>query len=255
MRLAAILLAVLLAGCLVGPAPPSSGGTASGDRVSLLLTNERADRVVLRAYYVPGREPVQPVMDWLAGRVQDLTGKAQVTVAPFEPLATGTDSIETNWTSERAAAVFESLAIPDEARTVQLVFLFLDGYGYNGYGTAAGWQAEHYIGVWPDTFRGAGMSEPVRVSVPVPDPEGKSDRNVLLHETGHMLGLVDNGAPMVRDHVDRADPCRCHSSNPDSIMATGFDLAATVRHLVEPRDLDADDLADLRAFQDAAAAG
>lgn len=39
---------------------------------------------------------------------------------------------------------------------------------------------------------------------------------VLLHELGHLFGLVDNGVPMVRDHVDRANGH--HDRSEDCVM-------------------------------------
>ena len=38
----------------------------------------------------------------------------------------------------------------------------------------------------------------------------------LVHEVGHLVGLVDVGTPMVGDHADAAHPGHC--SNPDCIM-------------------------------------
>lgn len=255
MKALAIAAVALLAGCLEGPRWRDDGGfMTDADRVALLLTNVDADRIVLLTYAVPGREANPTAMQWLAGRIQDLTGKVEVTVAAPERLDTGTDSRDTNWTSARADAVFLSLALPAAApRTVNIPYLFLDGYGYTGSTTAAGWQDPRYIAIFPDTFRGEGLTQPVDVTVPVPDPDGTGDHRVLLHETGHMLGLVNNGAPMQRDHVDRTEPCQCHSSNEESVMFTGVDsVESFAKNTIFGDDFDADDLADLRAVQDAA---
>lgn len=222
--------------------------------MSRLLTNDIDSRIAIHAYYVEGREPVPAAMTWLAGRLEGLTGKVEVTVGPAVRLVTGTDARDTNWTSQRTRDLFDTLDVPSQAGTFPLVFLFLDGYGYTYGGKAAGFQAERYIAIFPDTFRGAGLSDPVDLAVPIPDPDGNEDRKVLLHESGHMLGLVDNGAPMVRDHVDRSEDCACHSSNPESVMASSVDTLTVVKSVVQPQDFDADDLADLKAFRDAAKA-
>ncbi len=247
----------LLAGCLEGPNPidRDDDSTTQAERVALLLTNVDADRIVLLTYAVPGREANPAAMGWLAARLQELTGKVEVTVAAPQVLASGTDSRDTNWTSEQADALFHSIALPDAPpRTVAIPYLFLDGHGYNGYTEAAGWQDPDYIAIFPDTFRGTGLTEPAEVIVPVPDPDGTQDHRVLLHETGHMLGLVNNGAPMQRDHVDRSERCQCHSSNEASVMFVGVDsLESLARKMVFGEDFDADDLADLKAVQDAAA--
>jgi hypothetical protein len=41
----------------------------------------------------------------------------------------------------------------------------------------------------------------------------KVESGVLEHEFGHLLGLVNNGTPMVVDHEDTAHPPHCNNSN------------------------------------------
>lgn len=251
--MAGLLAVLLMAGCLDGSVLDRRDDPSSqADRVERLLTNETDSRIVIHAYYVPGREPVSVAVDRLAGRLMDLTGKLDVTVAPFVALTTETDSLDTNWTVDRVDAVFEGLDVPETARTFTLVILFLDGYGYSGV-RVAGYQVERYLAIFPDTFEYTGLTEPVDARVPVPDPEGSKQLEVMLHESGHMLGLINHGAPMVTDHVDRTEECLCHSSNEASIMWSGVDtlVEKAQRGLVD-RDFDADDLADLKAFQTAA---
>lgn len=44
----------------------------------------------------------------------------------------------------------------------------------------------------------------------------KVEAGVLLHEIGHLLGLVNNGSPMVSDHNDPAN--KAHCTNADCLM-------------------------------------
>ena len=75
------------------------------------------------------------------------------------------------------------------------------------------------------------------------------ERVTLLHEAGHLLGLVNGGTPMVTPHEDAAH--RGHSSNDASIMywAVESDVVSTILggrvDLNNP--FDANDIADLRA--------
>ena len=73
---------------------------------------------------------------------------------------------------------------------------------------------------------------------------------VLLHELGHVLGLVD----LARDtgRADKEHPG--HSSNTASVMywAVESDLITQVFSGAPPREFDAADLADLRALRDGA---
>lgn len=39
------------------------------------------------------------------------------------------------------------------------------------------------------------------------------EQATLVHEFGHVMGLVDNGVPMVRDHLDPEHPRHCSSSD------------------------------------------
>lgn len=256
MRTVAWLAIMLLsmAGCLAPPQGPDRRSDAGMDNVSRLLTNDVDSRIAIHTYYVAGREPAPAAMDRLAGRLKELTGKVEVTVAPFVAISTGTDSKDTNWTGARASVVFRGLDVPEEPGTFAFVVIFFDGYGYTYGARALGFSGGDFVAMFPDAYRGVGLTAPVAVRVPVPDPDGSQDLRILLHESGHMLGLVDRGAPMVRDHVDRSEECACHSSNPESIMATSVDTVTVVKSLVEPRDFDADDLADLKAFQQAAKA-
>lgn len=254
LRNAACLAVVLLSlgGCL---APPEGFGDAGQlpvpDRVRLMLSDD-ADRIVIRQYYVEGREPDAGAVAWFVSRLGEITGKERVEAVPAVRVSFGPTSTEANWTDTYEA--FASLDVPDDAGAFTLPILYLDGHGWNGYTTAAGWQAGGHIAIFPDTFRRVGITGTIRVGIVSPVYDGDNDRRVLLHESGHMLGLVNNGLPMQRDHVDRAEQCLCHSSNPDSLMYTGnhplLDEAQRgFKPVLEP---DEDDLADIRAYQKSA---
>lgn len=49
-----------------------------------------------------------------------------------------------------------------------------------------------------------------------PEARESAEVLVLLHEVGHLLGLVNNGLPMVEDHEDPLHPY--HDSNPRCVM-------------------------------------
>jgi hypothetical protein len=246
----AAFVVVLLAGC-AQPFDPRPEDPGPMGRVEGLLLHDAAPRLVIRSYFVEGRDPVPSAMDWLAGRLKQATGKPEVTVAAPQQVDFGVPSEKRNWTAEQARGAFASLTIPREAGSVNLVVLFFDGYGYS-YGRARGFQDGQFLAIFPDTFRTiVGVGDPVDLEVPDPAYDGEADQVVLLHEAGHMLGLVNNGLEMVHDHVDRTEECLCHSSNEASVMFTGnHDIADLLMRGLEPYDsFDEDDLADIRAFQ------
>ncbi|MEA3203620.1 MAG: hypothetical protein QOI63_1299, partial [Thermoplasmata archaeon] len=80
-------------------------------------------------------------------------------------------------------------------------------------------------------------------------------RAVLVHEFGHAIGLVDNGAPMVHNHeagTCNNAPDRGHSANQGSVMfcqvesSLGFSLFGSGG---PPTDYDDNDRADIKALQ------
>lgn len=71
---------------------------------------------------------------------------------------------------------------------------------------------------------------------------------VLVHEFGHAMGLVDNGAPMQRNHEDPEHPG--HSNNQASVMYYAVETTsiATVFQNGPPTQFDANDKSDLCAL-------
>lgn len=71
---------------------------------------------------------------------------------------------------------------------------------------------------------------------------------VLVHEFGHAMGLVNEGAPMQRNHEDAGHPG--HSSNTNSVMYYAVEdvSVANVFRNGPPTTFDADDKADLCAL-------
>lgn len=72
------------------------------------------------------------------------------------------------------------------------------------------------------------------------------ERSVLVHEAGHLLGMVNVGWKSAIDHEDPDHPG--HSKNPDSVMYWAIESIDVVDILTggPPDDFDSDDKADLR---------
>ncbi len=72
---------------------------------------------------------------------------------------------------------------------------------------------------------------------------------VLVHEVGHILGLVNNGIRMVEPHEDGEHPK--HSSNPESVMYWKVETGDIIDFILDgnriPNRFDASDQADMRA--------
>jgi hypothetical protein len=83
-----------------------------------------------------------------------------------------------------------------------------------------------------------------------------TEQAVLLHEFGHVVGLVNRGLPMVADHEDPDSPG--HDAE-ESIMASGYDGPDLFQHVRGQVQADEDiagfgptSLADIAAIRDAA---
>lgn len=76
------------------------------------------------------------------------------------------------------------------------------------------------------------------------------ERAVLVHELGHILGLVNNHLPMQRAHEDAAH--ETHSTNQNSVMFWAVERS-NIRNFLNggrtepPTQFDSDDIADMRA--------
>lgn len=80
-------------------------------------------------------------------------------------------------------------------------------------------------------------------------PRDTVEKITALHEVGHLLGLVNGGAPMVAPHEDAGHPR--HSTNADSVMywqVEGTDLISILSQGGLPDNFDANDMADLRGI-------
>jgi hypothetical protein len=75
----------------------------------------------------------------------------------------------------------------------------------------------------------------------------KLEGTVLAHELGHLLGLVDNGSPMVNDHRDSGNGAHCDNS--DCLMYHSTATSDVVGKLFgsEIPDLDGNCQADLES--------
>jgi hypothetical protein len=81
--------------------------------------------------------------------------------------------------------------------------------------------------------------------------------SILLHELGHLSGLVDLGLPMVEDHEDADYDGHC--DNPDCVMFHSFERQRALELLHERflagdmarSSLDDACLADVAALRDA----
>lgn len=264
-----VLWTAALAGC-VSEAPQRS----SLEVLDLPRDYVRADTVpdlLIEIDYVAGREPSQMALDGLLQRAREMTSKINITLLPPTEIPSQS-AIYGPYDHDEPYAIHEATfdhCGPVRAKWEQaavLHVLYLDGESdpsavtsfaglYLRQAACAG-----VIVALPDTWSG----EFGFFSLPGSDLEGIAedmrDRQILVHEFGHAIGLVGHGAPVTKERRTN-DPCGCHSENPESVMYAGIDNATPdetlrqlqryVRNGLEPIwAFDADDQADVRALRE-----
>ena len=76
------------------------------------------------------------------------------------------------------------------------------------------------------------------------------EKSVIVHEFGHLLGLINNGYQSPHDHEDPQHPN--HSSNEESVMYWAIESQDIGNQISgePPNEFDADDLDDLRLMKE-----
>jgi len=255
---AALLLALVLttAGCL-GWAGTQEGSAAPDTAHALVLASPFPD-LVIQVDFQASNPPTQGALAEMLDVIYTQTLKKSVRL--LDPSVIPVDSAHrngTSWTIGEVEAVHNAtfrlgadpwaLGVGNEAF---LHVLYLDStlrYTYFGQDRVAGGVEDRNLIV---VFQGP---DPQGVKTPTLPDQVRVDQVLLIHELGHALGLVNNGAPMVKDHSLADDPY--HSRNGDSVMFAGTDLIGLAERNADNRMrhgvalFDADDLADLAALR------
>lgn len=227
------------------PAPSSPGGTAEEDGASggpgafarTLLRPEPASTVVFERLEQSGARPRQASIDHAKSVLRSVTGKS---VSDPAPVAVPGGAREWSPEAIRDTADRMTKAGQGGGRAV-LHVLFLRG-NLQGNDEVLGVAVRgDVLAIFSDAVAAAGT--PLISGGAIEDA-------VLIHELGHLLGLVD----LARD-TGRADPEHPgHSPNRESVMYWAVESTLVTQVLTggPPRDFDRQDLADLAALRNGA---
>lgn len=239
-----------LAACTEGgPDPIGTDPTAAWtpqERISRLLRSDAATRLEIRAHVPEGE--VLPGDPWarLIAMLEEVTDKPDgVTLDLREvPLDEGA------WTFEAVQDQLDALARPvdDDVAVIEILAV---------HGT---WPEEQVLGLGWSWSRMLLLLDPLTDSCTTAagggSPTGAHTRiceatwaGVMRHETGHLLGLVNNELPMVTPHEDPEH--EHHDPDPDCLMYWAWDRADVAGKLAEDDlDLCPASLADLAAVRE-----
>lgn len=250
--LAPTLIAVLAAGlvahgCGGGGSSGSGGGgggavpVVTGASARDFLSDATYRALVVEVDHVQGQAPSASALQLLQARLQERCNKPDgvtIVVDDAIPSAGGVYSVAAN----RALEAQHRDQVSG-GTTAVIYVLYLDGQSDQdtGGGRVLGWaHGPSSIGIFRESI--AASSNALATADEV---EGA----VLVHEAGHVLGLVNNGTPMVANHEDPAH--RAHDVNDACIMHWLIETS-NIRDLVLnlgslPTQFDAACVADLQA--------
>ena len=173
-------------------------------RVEGYIRADQYARLVLEIDSVPGFGPRAAAQGGLIARLGPILDKpGGISAVADDALgAVGASHVWTFAELDALAGATFDLAVP--ADTTKMHVLFVDG-GYEADTSSSkvlgiAWANTHVV-MFKQTVEEICASAPSLVREQVCEA---AEEGVWTHETGHLLGLVDNGLPMVTDHEDGA---------------------------------------------------
>lgn len=233
------LAAVALSGCTAAP-PADSVGSHAADIVSSDTYTKLHVEVDWMEEGGTSYAPSGAVLSFLQQRLQERVSKpggVTVTLSNAIPATQGSYSTDDLRQLERTN---RNVQPSGDTMSVWVVWATVSADSTSG-GVVAGIA---YTGSSCAVF-----AKTLESNAGILTPRDSLDRAVALHELGHLMGLVNLGAPMQAPHEDAAHPG--HSTSQDSVMywqVEGAGLFDLVRGGGAPEDFDADDIADLQSI-------
>lgn len=200
-----------------------------GSASRAILQPDPYQRVILEIDWVQGREPTEDAIGLLALRIKEITGK-DVVLRGGGQIPGGSGDYYPGEIREmsRGRSTFTGDG------EVSIWIGYLNGGAAARLDAVGGSVGATVMVIFPDRIEGF-ATEAVK-----PDA---IERATLIHEFGHLMGLVNIGYESPRDHED--DEHAGHSSNPASVMHWGIERLRSLTDATPSTTFDANDLADL----------
>lgn len=164
-----------------------------------LLTDENFDRLVVEVQFMPGAEPTSESLSNLREFLEERLHKSSVDI--LDPTEIPSGEQESYTADEVRDLEEEHREVYSEDNTLALYAIILDGEFSQG----------NVLGIAYYNTSMAIFNETVRsVSGGVGQPSGTAvESTVLLHEAGHLMGLVNNGVDPQSEHHDEENGAHC----------------------------------------------
>jgi hypothetical protein len=200
-----------------------------------LLSADKYTSVSIQVQYMPGYALDPTALSNVTAYLTTLCNKPNgITVTQAQITSGGVDSLtpETVGILEK-----QNRTAYTTGTTLYLYILVTDGYDTSANTLGFAYRNTSIALFGKNIFtHSGGVGEPTRVSL---------ESNVLEHELGHILGLVNGGSAMVTPHEDTAHSRHCN--NTACLMYYAIDLHTTgILHPMTIGTLDSNCRADLR---------
>lgn len=254
----ALAASVLVAGCLADRGFFETRWDSVGHPEALLRGSPFSELVV-DIDYQEGAEPTQESLDLAFAAMRDVIDKSAITVEP-PTLVPGGPQARDHDALEALALAGKDVEWPytGSGGVAHLHIVYARGTASNATddSIASGMYSPGTATVFlfPDTWRAAPAVAIALLGSGI--PPAWLEAEVLIHEVGHAMGLVNYLIPAQSERIAPDDPCECHSARRASVMypslhnAQDHLQALLDRQAVGPIGYDDEDRADLDAFRD-----
>jgi hypothetical protein len=226
----------------------SCSSTSTGEGVSYtaqdLATAKQYQRLVFEVDAVPGFEPRTDALDELRSQLDGLRASGHLGKPAGIDIVVDTNdalprapSADHAYTSDELEALSrDHLGRKGTSTEAVVHVLYVDGHSADDSGGSLvlGVAYEHALLVVFKATLEAGCASPSAKSKLVRTPDtlcSLTEQSVLVHETGHLLGLVNRGLPMVAPHQD--DAHGKHDANDQCVMFFASETSSLVPFLLD----------------------
>jgi hypothetical protein len=237
-----LLTALLLAGALgaceakdpasAGDGPGTEGGNpdpvreSERARVLELLRASPFPRLELEVDAVPGKGPRASSVAFIEGALAQIAAKPGGVAVVSDQQDLPAKGASGTWTfTELSALAGRTFGNSGAAGTIRMHVLFVDGQYENPNVLGIAWASTHLV-IFRDVIEHYCRQD--LTSVLNDRVCEASEQGVWLHETGHLLGLVNNGLPMVQPHEEANADRQKHDASDQCIMYWAFEAPSGI---------------------------